>query len=201
MKADPRTVTAEQVRAYLQAIYADKASFDAAMWADRQDKREMVQNLERDWGVSLKRFNFAREVNLASNRSSSTHFYAMVYFNAEEAKSESNWVGRLAWREETGTPEIEVKDARIADAHNPDANRFGLSKDQRMQLFKDEIENERKTDAEQVQLYPDDAMKQAEYWDKTRTKRRNALAKKYHLTLKQLDDVLHEGKEASWPKE
>lgn len=192
-------VTPQQVRDYLQAIYADKHSFDVTMQVDRIKKQEGLRELEREYGVAIDRFHFAQEIKNTSTRNEATHFSAMVYLNKEESASLGNWVGMLQWQAREGKPEIQVHDARLADTATPGGKKFGLTHAERMTVFKERVAGDHRGMEEAERRYPTDLKRQMDLTSTLQDKYKSKLAAKYHLTLSQLNEIADEGTDKNWP--
>jgi acetyl-CoA acetyltransferase len=104
----------------------------------------------------------------------------------------------------SATPEPSAASAnqntQPAQAEETD-RRFGLSEDQRRQVFMEMTQADQRATKEAEQKYPiTEVKKNAEYERALREKYYNAIAKKYKLTVDQLGWVAEEGIKKKWPK-
>ena len=95
---------------------------------------------------------------------------------------------------------------RIRDTPDSSKKRLPLSEDAKKQVFKEVVAIERNADRKAEKMYPDNASpdireqikKQRTYADRVIKKQKSALARKYGLTLDELDKITVEGVQKGW---
>lgn len=136
-----------------------------------------------------------------------THYQIVVYASEDRAKSKSgNWVALLNKIRENPF-DYKFNELMITEAQKPATEKFGLSENMRMQVYKEIIlaerramsETEKKYDLSKMEGTPAEKMKIfGKYKSNLEEKYKNALAKNYKINRDQLSEIGIEGFSKGW---
>lgn len=129
-----------------------------------------------------------------------TNVYIYIYETREKAQAgQGLWLAMLQMGPlEEGLPEITVRAEQIARIGQEQEEIFGLSEDQRKQVFREIVSVERRATDDAMKREPANIDKQFALERKLVEKYKVDLAKKYNVTREQLDEISVEGLEKQW---
>jgi hypothetical protein len=141
---------------------------------------------------------------------SPTSIWIYLYTSKEHASSGmGQWIAMAAKSHDAAAPTLTINQRQVAAVHTKPQHKFGLSEEKRQQVWKDIVRAEDRANKEAELRYPiPDTLGSAQYYrqiqrwgdykDKLIEKDTAEVAKKYGLTVKQLDEIGLEGAMKQW---
>ncbi len=124
-----------------------------------------------------------------------TNVYIYTYDTKEKAQAgQGLWLAMLQMSpSDEGEPKVTVWKEKIARIGQEPEEKFGLSEEQRKQVFKEIAAAELRATDEAIEREPSDINKQIDLERELTEKYKNELAQKYNLSRDQLDAISLEG--------
>jgi hypothetical protein len=129
-----------------------------------------------------------------------THVFVYVYTSEEHYKSGmGQWIAMLSRIGKNANPKIDVKDNLLAQQSLKPETKYGLSEEQRKDIFRRSVLIEDRAFADAEKRYPSDLTKQMELANELMDRYEQEFAKECGLTVEQLTEIAVEGLEKNWP--
>ncbi len=135
-----------------------------------------------------------------------------IWFYAYQSRAHLNsgtgqWLAMLSKRPEESGPSISFNDLAIKALTLPKETRFGLSEDERLEIYRDAVREEDRARVETEKAFPttlpgttaEDLRKSFDHADKLREEYLSELAKKSGLTDDELSKISEEAFNENWP--
>ncbi|MEX2528558.1 MAG: hypothetical protein WEA09_13060 [Gemmatimonadota bacterium] len=158
-----------------------------------------VEELEAEL---TRRFQAARDRRGFEHHNPATNIFIYIYGTEEQARAgQGLWLGMLAFTpSDDGQPIVTVSDARSAAASREPEERYGLSEQERREIFREIAAAEDRAMQEAMERVPDsEVMRQIELERELGEQFKAELASRYGLTLDELRAISSEGVLAGWP--
>lgn len=131
-----------------------------------------------------------------------TNIYIYVYANRKLALHDrSMWLGMIAKSfYDKGIPRVSIDNGRLAALSQPHKIRFGLSESKRKEVFRElAVSDNRATHDAEARVPNSQVMKQIDLERKLDRRYRANVARKYHLSKKEIQKIVVEGVKKGWP--
>jgi hypothetical protein len=151
----------------------------------------------------LRRYREASQRRGFRHHNPPTNVYIYVYGSEEQARAgQGLWIGMLARNPgESGTPRVLINDERLAALDQEPEVRFGLSKDERKDVFREVVAAEQRASREAMAEIPDSQfMKQVERERQLGAEYKADLVRQYDLTEEELSEIVVEGVTKGWTR-
>ena len=152
--------------------------------------------------VILQRYHSAKSRRGFRHHNPATNFYIYVYGTKEQASAgQGLWIGMVAMGPmDKREPRVLINEERLAALSQEPEERFGLSEQERREVFRGIATAEDRATQEAMARVPDSQiMKQIELERELGEKYKAELAQKYGLTEGQLREIMVEGVTKGWP--
>jgi len=129
-----------------------------------------------------------------------TNIYIYAFTSKERAESGmGQWIAMLQKSPGDAKATISINERQIAQLGSKPEERFGLSEEERKEIWKELVLVEDRAMEEALEEYPEQFEKQAEMEMRLIDDYKNKLSEKYELTREQLQEISVEGVEKDWP--
>lgn len=130
---------------------------------------------------------------------SPTNIYVYLYATEEQAKAgQGLWLAMSQMSHSETQQHITVRSEQLGPLGEVPQEKFGLTKLERQEFFKEMARLERRATDEAMTRYPSEFQRQLDLERKLKDKYRKELAVKYRLTPEQLQATLLEGVTKQW---
>jgi len=131
---------------------------------------------------------------------SPTNIYIYAFTSKERAESGmGQWIAMLQKSPGDAKATISINERQITQLGAKPEERFGLSEEERKQIWKEFVSAEDRATEEALEEYPKEFEKQVEMERRLNDDYKNKLAEKYELTREQLQEISVEAVEKDWP--
>lgn len=131
---------------------------------------------------------------------SPTNIYIYLYTSEERAESGmGQWIAMLQKAPSATDPTISINERQIAQIGAEPEERFGLSEEERKEIWKELVLIEDRAMEEAIERYPQDLEKQIEMERRLIDEGKNRLAEENGLTQEEIKEISAEGHEKDWP--
>ncbi|TET37514.1 MAG: hypothetical protein E3J72_05615 [Planctomycetota bacterium] len=142
-----------------------------------------------------------------------THIFIFIYLSKEDyERSKLNSVAKLDWIHPAKEPTIFLNLVNVSQSDEKPKIRFGLSEEKRREVYKEYVRAEYRAEAEAERKYPIPTdpnvrgenrrrymRRQVDEADRLKRKYNKLIAKKYNITMEQLEKIEEEGFKKDWP--
>lgn len=150
----------------------------------------------------LQRYRSAKSRRGFRHHNPATSVYIYVYGTKEQASAgQGLWIGMVAMGpSDKGEPRVSINEERLAALSRDPEERFGLSEQERKEVFRDVVAAEDRATREAAARVPDsEIMKQIDVQRELMQEYKTDLAQTYSLTEDQLSQITVEGITKGWP--